>query len=257
MSPIRTARPYAAKAIVEHEFDTDHLNVWIIFRFSMNTSLKPGHGLWVCEVDDVEKAVTASTWLDSWTLRLTVPDIASIPDRVTLEYKGPSELLTTTWNKQWEPWGPILSSDGSLLPYGGFFGNEIIWQQAAAQDVWYTISDAAISAGPENKIIFQNNQETKIAVNGFYIVHYYITVETSIANKHVLTAIEINGVEQGFGQMHHHFGRANEEESWGGSGIFNLSVDDLISVGVATTDAGNPTLTVDHLGLTIHEFGKT
>lgn len=27
MSPIRTARPYAAKAIVEHEFDTDHLNI--------------------------------------------------------------------------------------------------------------------------------------------------------------------------------------------------------------------------------------
>lgn len=109
MSPIRTARPYAAKAIVEHEFDTDHLNVFVTFRFTMDESVKPANGLWLCEVDDVEKAVTVSAWQDAWTLLLTVPNVVVLPDRVTLEYDGPDENLKITWEKQWEPWGPIVS----------------------------------------------------------------------------------------------------------------------------------------------------
>lgn len=101
--------PYAAKAIVEHEFDTDHLNVFVTFRFAMDESVKPPLGLWLIEVDDVAKDVTASTWQDAWTLLLTVPNIAVLPERVTLEYDGPSEDLRITWEKQWEAWGPIVS----------------------------------------------------------------------------------------------------------------------------------------------------
>jgi len=108
--------PYAAKAIVEHEFDTDHLNIFVTFRFAMDVTVKPAHELWLCVVDDVEKAITASTWQDAWTLLLTVPDIAVYPDRVTLEYKGPSENLRITWDKQWEPWGAILSTDIGKAP---------------------------------------------------------------------------------------------------------------------------------------------
>ncbi len=114
--------PYAAKAIIQHEFDVDHLNVWVTFRFAMRTSsdllaepivhdVMPPLNLWLCEVDDVEKAVTVSAWQDPWTLLLTVPDIAENPDRVLLEYNGPHEDLRISWEKQWEPWGPILSLD--------------------------------------------------------------------------------------------------------------------------------------------------
>lgn len=110
MCAIRTQRPYAAKAIVEHEFDTDHLNLYVTFRFAMDVTVKPDHDLWICEVDDIEKAVTVSAWQDSWTILLTVPNIAVIPDRITLEYDGPTANLIITWNKQWEPWGPILST---------------------------------------------------------------------------------------------------------------------------------------------------
>ncbi|MBA7606360.1 hypothetical protein ES703_13508 [subsurface metagenome] len=102
-------RPYAAKAIVEHEFDTDHLNVFVTFRFAMDQTVKPAHDLWVCEVNDEEEFVEASTWQDAWTLLLTVPNIAVNPDRVTLEYNGPDKNLRITWEKQWEPWGPIVS----------------------------------------------------------------------------------------------------------------------------------------------------
>jgi len=107
--PIRTARPYAAKAIVEHEFEVDQVNIFITFRFTMNQTVKPADNLWLVEVNDVVKNVAASVWLDAWTMLLTVEDIPVRPERVTLEYDGPDPLLIITWKKQWEPWGPIVS----------------------------------------------------------------------------------------------------------------------------------------------------
>lgn len=109
MSPGRNLRPYAAKAIVEHEFDIDHLNIFVTFRFAMDQTVKPSEDLWLCEVDDVGKAISGSVWQDAWTLLLTVPGVAVLPARVTLEYDGPDPNLRITWDKQWEPWGPIVS----------------------------------------------------------------------------------------------------------------------------------------------------
>jgi len=42
---------------------------------------------------------------------LTVPEIDVLPEQVTLEYNGPSADLRITWKKQWEPWGPIVSTE--------------------------------------------------------------------------------------------------------------------------------------------------
>jgi len=106
---IRTARPYAAKAIIEHHFDVDHLDIYVTFRFAMDEEVKPEHAFWVCEVDEVVKAVTASAWQDAYTLLLTVADIVVLPEIVTLEYEGPDATLRITWGKQWEPWGSIVS----------------------------------------------------------------------------------------------------------------------------------------------------
>ena len=102
--------PYAVKAIVEHYFATDHLEIFVTFRFPMDTTVKPANDLWLCEVDDVTKAITVQAWQDAWTMLLTVPNIADQPAKVTLEYDGPDPNLRTTWDKQWEPWGPIIST---------------------------------------------------------------------------------------------------------------------------------------------------
>lgn len=257
MGGILQLRPYAAKAIIKHLFDTDHLDIWITFRFPMDQTIKPANALWICEVNDVVKAVTVSAWQDAYTMLLTVPGIAALPFSVTIEYDGPSQLLKTTWDKQWEPWAAILSSDDIPLPYGSFKGNEINWTQVAAQNVFYTISDADIVVGLTGNTVFQNNQEIRVLRAGVYFVTYYITVEISIAGKHVLTAPEINGVEQPDGQMHHEFARANEEAGWAGSGLLTLAVDDKVSVGIATTDTGNPTLTTDHVGLVVTKTGPS
>jgi len=103
--------PYAAKAIVQHEFDTDHLNIWVTFRFAMEILVKPNNNLWICTCDTVIKPVVLSVWQDDWTLLLTVPDIVALPNRVLLQYDGPDENLRISWSKQWEPWGPLLSLD--------------------------------------------------------------------------------------------------------------------------------------------------
>ena len=254
---IQAGRPYAAKAIITHVFDTDHLDISVTFRFQMDQDNKPANALWKVEVDDVIKAVTDSDWVDAFTMLLTVGSIGSIPTKVTLEYDGPSLNLTTVWQKQWEPWGPILSSDGSLLPYGSFKGNNIAWTQVAAQNVWYTISDTDIVLGVENKMTFQNNQEFKITVAGFYKIYYYISAESSTANKRLHTAPGVNGTPQPDGQTGRILATPNEEGSWSGGAILQLAVDDLVSVQIQTEDAGNPTLTVEHVGLTIFEIGKT
>lgn len=254
MPPRQFLRPYAALAIVEHAFDTDHLDMWVTFKFSMDVTVRPPEALWIVDVDGVIKAVTISAWQDEFTLLLTIPAIASIPTRVTLEYNGPNTNLHTTWTKQWEPWGAILSFDNALDPFGSFAGNEFNWQQVAAQNVWYPILDVGITAGPINKVDFQNNGELKINVAGFYDCYYYNSVEIAVANKHVKTAFLVNGAAQSGGQNHFDFRVANSEEVWSGGFILLLAVDDILTMGIQTTDPGNPTLTVDHCGLKMHEL---
>lgn len=103
--------PYAAKGIVQHEFDTDHLNIWLTFLFEMDQTVKPSDSKWDVTVDSVQKTVTASAWQDAYTMLLTVSSVSSLPARVLLAYDGPDENLRITWLKQWEPFGPILSLD--------------------------------------------------------------------------------------------------------------------------------------------------
>jgi len=101
--------PYSALAFVKHRFNTDHLTLYVIFRMPMKILTYPPVGKWECKVDTVIKAVSASAWLDAWTLALTVPSIASEPAAVTLAFEGPDTTLKTSWEKQWEPWGAIPS----------------------------------------------------------------------------------------------------------------------------------------------------
>lgn len=110
----RQLRPYAAKAIIEHQWDIDHLDIYVTFRFSMDQTVKPDNEVWLVEINEVPKAVTISTWQDAWTMLLTIPNIVARPEQVTLEYDGPDPNLRITWQKQWEPWGPIVSAE--ILP---------------------------------------------------------------------------------------------------------------------------------------------
>jgi len=114
--------PYAAKATVEHEFVTDHLELYVTFRQPMKLSsepltvppvwdIMPPLSKWLLDADAVDIDIVDSEWLDLWTLLLTSDTIATYPSEVKLEYDGPDLNLRTSWDKQWEAFGPILSSE--------------------------------------------------------------------------------------------------------------------------------------------------
>lgn len=117
--------PYAAKAVIQHEFQTNHLNVWITFRHPMDELVMPSLSKWMPVLDDVSKDVTSSEWLDEFTLLLEIAAVAARPIRVTLAYDGPDPYLHTTWGKDWEPWGPILSTDLTATLF--FTGAILLW----------------------------------------------------------------------------------------------------------------------------------
>ena len=103
---------YAVKAIIQHFFNVDHLELWLTFKHPMDVSLMPLYTVWSLECDEAPIDIIAGEWLDAYTLFLTSDTVASEPDKVTLEFLGPDQNLTTSWGKQWEPWGPILSLSG-------------------------------------------------------------------------------------------------------------------------------------------------
>ena len=114
--------PDYAKAVIQHEFDTDHLNLWLTYPERMLRSSNPGAepppidvyppiDLWLPELDGVPHTVDAQSWQDAYTLLLTIEAIGSLPARVAIVYDGPDPGLSTVTGKQWEPWGPILSLD--------------------------------------------------------------------------------------------------------------------------------------------------
>lgn len=107
--------PYATKAIFQHEWIINNLSVYVIFKHPMNINKTPRVGDWIVKVNDVQKGVIFSAWIDLWTLKLSILNVLSLPTRVTVEYDGPSADLATTWGKQWEPFGPIPSEDKTLV----------------------------------------------------------------------------------------------------------------------------------------------
>ncbi len=111
--------PYAATAIVQWEWTGTSVYLWVTFKYPMDQTVKPEHPLWICELDGIRKGITSSAWQDEFTIKLLIPLIPALPNRVTLEYDGPDLSLRTTWDKQWEPWGPILGYRAMGAPFSG------------------------------------------------------------------------------------------------------------------------------------------
>jgi hypothetical protein len=115
--------PYAAKATIQHEYEGTTLYIWITFALPMKLSsnplevppvfdIKPPDAKWIVKLDDVLTTITSSTWLDLYTMLLTIESVFIEPNKVTVQYDGPDTNLRTVWCKQWEPWAAIESYTG-------------------------------------------------------------------------------------------------------------------------------------------------
>lgn len=116
-SPVRPW-PYAALCIAQWLHIAPTLSVYVIFRHPMDETVKPPLAKWIVDVDGVPKTPASSAWSDAYTLVLTVAAIAVLPSVVKVEYEGPHADLQTTWEKQWEPWGPIVADSFQIIPRG-------------------------------------------------------------------------------------------------------------------------------------------
>lgn len=187
--------PYAAKAKVEHEFETDHLNVWLTFRKSMDVSRKPPLVLWVLVADEVEIEVVDSAWQDPWTLLLTSDVMTSRPARVTLAYNGPNSNLQTTWGKDWEPWGPILSKDltAAVIPAGLI----VMWSGAAVDipDGWTLCDGTAGTPDLRDKFIVSASDTNPPGSTGGSSEHNH----TSPTHTHTAYLPQGTFIQQGSG----------------------------------------------------------
>jgi hypothetical protein len=103
--------PKYAKAVIQHEWTNNTLNVWITFVEAMDILSKPSLSVWQVDIDGTMFYPFASDWQDAWTMLLQVANVNSLPDRVLVADVLLDRDLATTTGKQWEPWGPILSAE--------------------------------------------------------------------------------------------------------------------------------------------------
>jgi len=148
--------------------------------------------------------------------------------------------------------------DGSGLPYGSCYGNEIGWAQAAAaQNTWYIISDADMTdaTGGLNLVTHDGSGKLTVTKAGHYLVNYSVTMECSVLNKHVQTGISINGTVINDAIQHYEVSTPNAQLTIGSTAVVKLAASGYIEIAVRTTDTGTPDLSVDHLNFSIVQIG--
>lgn len=154
------------------------------------------------------------------------------------------------------------TGDGSGIPYGSCYGNEIGWSQAsAAQNTWYNISDTDMTDGHGGVNLITHDGSGKLTVTkaGRYKINYSLVIESTVNGEHILSGIEISGSGTAIsdGQCHFHVHGANEETNLSASVIVDLAASATIEISVSTTDTGTPTISVSHLNITVIMVGGT
>lgn len=152
-----------------------------------------------------------------------------------------------------------FSGDSAGLSYGACYGNSIAWSQAAAQNTWYNISDSDMGDGQLHNVTHDGSGKLTVGTTGRYLIMYNLTIKSGTANTYIEAGIERDGSGSAnvIGQAHADVVTANKYIHLGGQAIFDCSGSNYFEVAVRTTDAGNPTLTVDDLNIALVLIGGT
>jgi hypothetical protein len=150
------------------------------------------------------------------------------------------------------------TGDSSGLPYGSCWGNEIGWSQAsAAQNTWYAISDADMSDGELNLVTHDGSGKLTVSKAGRYLINWSWSGDCDTVGKHVQIGILVSGTANNAGMNHFYTATAAQEYTAAGTAIIDLAASAYIEVGMRTTDTGTPTLSCDHLNITLTMVGGT
>lgn len=187
--------PYAAKATIEHEYVSDYLKLWVTFDHPMRryteplasppvADVYPPLSLWLIEADGTAVDTISSVWQDEFTLLLTSDTVATRPAEVYLEYDGPDSDLETTWLKNWEPFGPILSTDLTATLW--LTGMIILWSGAAAAipSGWHLCDGTNGTPNLQDKFIVGAGSTYAVGATGGATTHGHTATQPS--HKHAL-----------------------------------------------------------------------
>ena len=153
----------------------------------------------------------------------------------------------------------FFTRDGTGLPYGSCYGNDIAWTQVAALNVVYNVSDADMVTGQLNLATHDGNGKLTVTKAGRYHCHYTATIKSSVAGKHIISGFEISGSGnmEPAGRNHIDLVGAGNQLECSGNAILDLAAGATIEMAISSSDAGNPTVTVEHLNITCVQIGGT
>lgn len=150
------------------------------------------------------------------------------------------------------------TGDGTGLPYGSCYGDHIAWSQVnPVQNTWYDISDTDMNDGELNLVTHDGSGQLTVTKGGRYLINYQMTMEASVANKHIESAISVSGTENAAGKAHEETKAVSAEFNLSSTAILDLAANATINLSVRTTDAGAVTLTVDDINITLVQVGGT
>ena len=153
----------------------------------------------------------------------------------------------------------IFYNDGGGLCFGSCSGYEMGWVQALAQNTWYNVSDAGFIDGSFNNVTHDGSGELSVVTSGIYKVNVSLDFEADAANKHVEIGFEVSnsGSAETEGIVCSETKFANEEHCISTTALLDLPAGATVELCIRTTDAGNPTVTVDCVNLNCVQIGGT
>lgn len=155
--------------------------------------------------------------------------------------------------------GDLTFIGSAGLPFGSCSVYHVNWVQAAAQNTWYNVSDAAFIDGLLNNVTHDGNGKLTVLKAGIYKVDVSLDWECNAANKHIEVGFEVNasGAAQTEGIVCNETKFADEEHTTGTTALLDLPVNATVELCVRTIDAGNPNIKVDCVSFNLIQVGGT
>lgn len=181
-------------------------------------------------------------------------DIAIIAPNVDIGTPGTTLKIESDADTYWV-------GEGTGLPYGSFWGNDIAFVSAGGTGTYFEIADGDITVGQTNLTTFQNNKELAVTKEGVYKVDWSMSVKGTGANKHIVGGIgvDVGGagalVIQNDGR-NHSVSTGNAEFALSGTAILDLSASSEVGL-MATNETDGTNVTVEHVTMSIIQVGGT
>ena len=147
------------------------------------------------------------------------------------------------------------STDLVTGAYGSMYiDNGSVARTIAATNTYYEVA-SGFTGGLCSQFTFQNAKELKCNVAGTYRLDWQISRSVPGALQEVEGGIMKNGTILVNTTAHNQSTTASTQQSFAGSGIVTLAVNDLISLAVNNNTSTN-TITITHANLTVHRVGS-